>query len=816
MQNLGYPGVNLPVGSTISAAFVSPGGIAGVTGATGTIGSTGPTGPMGNTGTIGSTGPTGPMGATGTIGSTGPTGPMGATGSIGATGSTGSIGSTGNPGINAYSTTAGFAQPAVGAAIAIQIPSAYWLQIGQHLFIGSGGSYQVASGSVPTFSIINLGYSGVNIPVGSLVSAAFASPDGIAGVTGATGTIGSTGPTGPMGNTGTIGSTGPTGPMGNTGTIGSTGPTGPQGNQGSPGVTGVTGQPGINAYSTTAGFTQPAVGAAIAIQIPSGYWIQQNQIVFIPSAGYYSVSSGAVPTFSLQNLGYSVNLPVGSTIAAAFVSPGGIAGVTGATGTIGSTGPTGPQGATGIQGPTGTIGSTGPTGPIGPQGPAGSGGGGGVTLASQSTPGLVAMPAGDLSGLNSTATTPRISSMGGDASGAVQVPSGVFLYFGGNIASSAQTGFMRLPALGGVTGAQIPIIQGLNNLGKPLNILSYGNYTTGVGSGAADVAVSVGADLNLTNNNVINIQTLDFNQEYANPASGSGTVNINWQLGARQNITLTGSPTFTFTNPIGISSLLFRLIQDGSGNRTVTWPASVNWVGGAPPTLSTSGNSVDMISLYWNGISYYATYGIGFLATGGAGPGVGPTGPTGPQGATGALGLNAYSTTYGFTQPAANASILRQCAFRKLATSWSICLYRKRRVLPSCNRRSSNCRVSKSWIQWSKYSCWQYCCNRKCFSGRYCWTYRHDRDNRIDWANRACWAARSNWSNRRIWSKCLFNNIWFHAASSKCRYFYTGTVGKLATGWSICLYRKRRVLSSSVSRCSNCRISKSWIHWRRS
>jgi hypothetical protein len=409
LQNLGYSGVNLPVGSTISAAFISPAGIAGVTGATGTIGSTGPTGPQGAqgiqgiTGVTGPTGPQGPQGIQGVTGITGATGTIGSTGPTGPQGVQGITGVTGQPGINAYSTTAGFTQPAVGAAIAIQIPSAYWLQVGQHLFIGSGGAYQVASGAVPTFSIINLGFSGVNIPVGSLVSAAFASPDGMPGVTGATGTIGSTGPTGPIGPqgiqgiTGVTGPTGPQGPQGiqgvtgitgATGTIGSTGPTGPQGPQGIQGITGatgptgsigpqgiagVTGQPGINAYSTTAGFTQPAVGAAIAIQIPSGQWIQQGQYVFIPSAGYYTVASGSVPTFSIQNLGYSgINLPVGSTISAAFVSPAGIAGVTGATGTIGSTGPTGSIGPQGIQGITGVTGPTGPAGPTGTIGPTGS------------------------------------------------------------------------------------------------------------------------------------------------------------------------------------------------------------------------------------------------------------------------------------------------------------------------------------------------------------------------------------------------------------------------------------------------------------
>ena len=156
-------------------------------------------------------------------------------GATGATGPAGATGATGGAGINAYSTTPQFSQPAVGSNIAVQIPSGYWLQVGQYVFIASGGYYQVASGSTPTFYLDNLGYSG-NIPVGSAVAASEVSPAGIQGATGATGAIGATGATG------AIGATGATGPQG------ATGATGPAG------ATGATGGAGINAYSTTPQF----------------------------------------------------------------------------------------------------------------------------------------------------------------------------------------------------------------------------------------------------------------------------------------------------------------------------------------------------------------------------------------------------------------------------------------------------------------------------------------------------------------------------------------------------------------------------------
>ena len=186
------------------------------------------------------------------------------------------------------------------------------------------------------------GSPGVTGPTGPIGPQGVTGATGPTGPQGVTGTTGPQGPIGPQGVTGAIGPTGPQGATGPQGTAGATGATGIQGPQGTPGVTGPqgftgpqgpTGAIGINSYSQYLGFTQPAVGAAIAIQVPSGYWMQAGQIVYIPSGGYYQVASGSAPTFSLQNLGYSgVNLPVGSTIATGFVSPGGVAGVTGATG----------------------------------------------------------------------------------------------------------------------------------------------------------------------------------------------------------------------------------------------------------------------------------------------------------------------------------------------------------------------------------------------------------------------------------------------------------------------------------------------------
>lgn len=78
--------------------------------------------------------------------------------------------------------------------------------------------------------------------------------------------------------------------------------------------------------------------------------------------------------------------------------------------------------------------------------------------------------------------------------------------------------------------------------------------------------------------------------------NGSGTRAINLANGNVVSATLTGTTTFTFTGATASTACSFGLYltQDGTGSRTVNWPSSVRWAGGAAPALSTAANAVDI------------------------------------------------------------------------------------------------------------------------------------------------------------------------------------------------------------------------------
>lgn len=79
-------------------------------------------------------------------------------------------------------------------------------------------------------------------------------------------------------------------------------------------------------------------------------------------------------------------------------------------------------------------------------------------------------------------------------------------------------------------------------------------------------------------------------------AAATGTVSLDLANGNVFNVTLTGNVTFTFTGATSGKACSFSLYkrQNGTGGRTVTWPASVKWAGSAP-TLTTTANTLDIL-----------------------------------------------------------------------------------------------------------------------------------------------------------------------------------------------------------------------------
>lgn len=98
--------------------------------------------------------------------------------------------------------------------------------------------------------------------------------------------------------------------------------------------------------------------------------------------------------------------------------------------------------------------------------------------------------------------------------------------------------------------------------------------------------------------------TAFFVEEIDNGNSGAADT-IDWTAGNKQKSTLTDNVTFTFTEPAGPCSLILKLVQDAGGTNTVAWPADVLWAGGTPPTITATGDAIDVVTFYYDGTDFY-------------------------------------------------------------------------------------------------------------------------------------------------------------------------------------------------------------------
>lgn len=82
---------------------------------------------------------------------------------------------------------------------------------------------------------------------------------------------------------------------------------------------------------------------------------------------------------------------------------------------------------------------------------------------------------------------------------------------------------------------------------------------------------------------------------------------INTATGTVQILTLTGNCTFTFPTATTGESFTLLLRQDGTGSRTVTWPAAVKWPGGTAPTITSTASKLDKYVFTADGTNWYGS-----------------------------------------------------------------------------------------------------------------------------------------------------------------------------------------------------------------
>lgn len=97
-------------------------------------------------------------------------------------------------------------------------------------------------------------------------------------------------------------------------------------------------------------------------------------------------------------------------------------------------------------------------------------------------------------------------------------------------------------------------------------------------------------------------------QQYFGEAELTDGEDIAWDVSEAQSAKVTLGGNRTLSNPTNMKAggcYVLRVIQDGTGSRTLSFGDAYLWPGGTAPTLSTGAGDVDILAFYSDGTSMY-------------------------------------------------------------------------------------------------------------------------------------------------------------------------------------------------------------------
>ena len=156
--------------------------------------------------------------------------------------------------------------------------------------------------------------------------------------------------------------------------------------------------------------------------------------------------------------------------------------------------------------------------------------------------------------------------------------------------SGSNTGDQILPTL--VSLGAVPNSRTITINGSTLDLTADRSYTVSGGLTLTDLISS-------------NVKAKTFELTQPTSINSTSTTTLDLSTGNVLQVVLTGTTTLAFTNP-KIGTYIIKIKQDATGNRTLNFP-TIKWSDAAVPTITTTPNAVDLITLIYDGVDYYGS-----------------------------------------------------------------------------------------------------------------------------------------------------------------------------------------------------------------
>jgi len=115
-----------------------------------------------------------------------------------------------------------------------------------------------------------------------------------------------------------------------------------------------------------------------------------------------------------------------------------------------------------------------------------------------------------------------------------------------------------------------------------------------------------GSTLSVTGNiiSTTSIAATTFRETYYDYGTGAG-VTLDLSLGNNFRRQFNNAATIAFSNPPASNAFGFTFTMVNAGAYSITWPGTINWVGGTAPILTSTGEDVLTFFTFDGGSSYY-------------------------------------------------------------------------------------------------------------------------------------------------------------------------------------------------------------------
>jgi len=121
-------------------------------------------------------------------------------------------------------------------------------------------------------------------------------------------------------------------------------------------------------------------------------------------------------------------------------------------------------------------------------------------------------------------------------------------------------------------------------------------------------SMTVTKNLTVSGNTTINGTTTDRSNALSQTLTDGATISWDTSLGRVATVTLGGNRAVAAATNQKVGTYILRVVQDGTGGRTLTWNGNYKWTAQTAPVLSTAIGAVDIITFFSDGTKMYGSY----------------------------------------------------------------------------------------------------------------------------------------------------------------------------------------------------------------